>query len=187
MSGQCPCPRYWYRVCFYLRFKTWWFPWHCDTTFFVSKHYISLKLTTLHIMYRATHPHIALAQWEANLQLRTFSFSICWPQWLKTGCQNESTTNICLCGVWWPFLSFHSPSVVRIDNRVNFFLFFQSNVTYFRFIQPSIQILDYLLEWLMTSPKIISLFIYFVHLFLCLGVLRLWRNVETLTGLTFLE
>ena len=98
-SGQCPCPRYWYRVwCFYLRFKTWWFPWHCDTTFFVSKHYISLKLTTLHIMYRATHPHIALAQWEANLQLRTFSFSICWPQWLKTGCQNESTTNICLCG-----------------------------------------------------------------------------------------
>ena len=130
-------------------------------------------------MYRATHPHIALAQWEANLQLRTFSFSICWPQWLKTGCQNESTTNICLCGVWWPFLSFHSPSVVRIDNRVNFFLFFQSNVTYFRFIQPSIQILDYLLEWLMTSPKIIIyLFCSFIFVFGSAQTVKKCRNFD---------
>ena len=129
---------------------------------FQTLHFIRNNNITSHVTYRASHPYIALAQWEANLQLTTFSFSIPWPQWLKTGCQNESTTNICLCGGWWPFLSFHSPSVVRIDNRVNFFLLpIQCDIFQIYPIHPTIQLLDCLVEWLMTSQKNIS----FIYLF----------------------
>lgn len=134
-------------------------------------------------MYRATHPHIALAQWEANLQLRTFSFSICWPQWLKTGCQNESTTNICLCGgPSCPFI------VLRLWELITELTSSSSSNPMWHISDLSSRLFRSLIiywnDWWLVRKL---LFIYFVHLFLCLGVLRLWRNVETLTGLTFLE
>ena len=162
--------------------------WH--STFFVSKHYISLEITTLHHMLR-TELHILILHLHSekpicNLQHFLFPF-FGHSDWRLAVRMNLLLIFVCVVagGPSCPFI------VLRLWELITELTssFFQSNVTYFRFIQSTRQyssLIVYWNDWWLVR-KILVLFIYFVNLFVCVGVLRLWRSVETLTGLTCSE